>query len=192
MTTLQAHPPVPTGNAEAAVGRIAAAALDEIPDGATIAVDAGAITVRMVEMLPRDRALTVVVNSPTLVARLPARRTITAFLVGGRLRGDTLTATDAWALRTWASLCVDVAFVCPSGCSVRGLSAADPALATAGRAVIAAASRTVVLAEGTRIGRDDVARFAALSDVDLIVTDHRDGDAHVAAMEALGVRFRRV
>ncbi|MEO3779952.1 hypothetical protein ABGB16_24600 [Micromonospora sp. B11E3] len=123
---------------------------------------------------------------------MPARRTITAFLVGGRLRSDTLTATDTWALRTWASLYVDVAFVCPSGCSVRGLSAADPALAAAGRALIAAAGRTVVLAERTRIGRNDPARFAALSDVSLFITDHRPSDAEAAAMEAEGARFRRV
>ncbi|MEO3779951.1 hypothetical protein ABGB16_24595 [Micromonospora sp. B11E3] len=68
MNTHWARPPArisaAADRAEDAAGRIAAAALDEIPDGGTIAVDAGAITARMVAMLPHGRAMIVVVNSP--------------------------------------------------------------------------------------------------------------------------------
>ena len=43
--------------------RIAKAALDELPDGGAVILDAGTTTVRLAELLPTDRELTVVTHA---------------------------------------------------------------------------------------------------------------------------------
>ena len=75
------------------------------------------------------------------------------------MRGRTLATVDDWALRALARLYVDVAFIGTNGFSVeRGL---PPRSRRGGgeAGMIAAARRTVVLADHTKIGNDYLARF---------------------------------
>jgi DeoR family transcriptional regulator, fructose operon transcriptional repressor len=169
--------------------RIAKAALAEVPEEGAIILDAGTTTARLAQVLPNDRELTVVVNSPVLATILGPRPNITVLLLGGRLRGRTLAAVDDWALRPLADLYVDVAFMGTNGCSVeRGLTTPDQAEAAVKRAMIAAARRVVVLADHTKVGNDNLARFGALSDVDVLITDS-ELDAELATdIEDAGVR----
>ncbi|HEX7745195.1 MAG TPA: DeoR/GlpR family DNA-binding transcription regulator [Micromonosporaceae bacterium] len=172
--------------------RIAKAALAEVPEDGAIILDAGTTTVRLAQVLPNDRELTVVVNSPVLATILGPRPNITVLLLGGRLRGRTLAAVDDWALRPLADLYVDVAFMGTNGCSVeRGLTTPDQAEASVKRAMIAAARRVVVLADHTKVGNDNLARFGSLSDVDVLITDS-GLDAELATeLEEAGVRVVR-
>jgi DeoR family fructose operon transcriptional repressor len=172
--------------------RIAKAALAEVPEEGAIILDAGTTTARLAQALPNDREFTVVVNSPVLATILGPRPNITVLLLGGRLRGRTLAAVDDWALRPLADLYVDVAFMGTNGCSAeRGLTTPDQAEAAVKRAMIAAARRVVVLADHTKVGNDNLARFGSLSSVDVLITD--DGlDAELATeFEDAGVRVVR-
>jgi DeoR family transcriptional regulator, fructose operon transcriptional repressor len=169
--------------------RIAKAALAEIPQDGAIILDAGTTTARLAQALPNDRELTVVVNSPVLATILGPRPNITVLLLGGRLRGRTLAAVDDWALRPLADLYVDVAFMGTNACSVeRGLTTPDQAEAAVKRAMIAAARRVVLLADHTKVGTDNLARFGSMSDVDVLITDS-GLDAELATeLEEAGVR----
>jgi DeoR family transcriptional regulator, fructose operon transcriptional repressor len=172
--------------------RIAKAALSELPEDGAIILDAGTTTARLAQALPLDRELTVVVNSPVLATMLAARANVNVLLLGGRLRGRTLATVDDWALRPLADLYVDVAFLGANGCSVeRGLTTPDPAEAAVKRAMIAAARRTILLADHTKIGNDYLARFGQLSDLDLLITDTGLDDDLVTDVEAAGVRVVR-
>lgn len=172
--------------------RIAKAALAELPPDGAIILDAGTTTARLAQALPNDRELTVVVNSPVLATILGPRPNITVLLLGGRLRGRTLAAVDDWALRPLADLYVDVAFMGTNGCSAeRGLTTPDQAEAAVKRAMIAAARRVVVLADHTKVGNDNLARFGSMSDVDVLITDS-GLDAELAIeLEEAGVRVVR-
>ncbi|HWS36562.1 MAG TPA: DeoR/GlpR family DNA-binding transcription regulator [Actinoplanes sp.] len=169
--------------------RIAKAALAEIPEDGAIILDAGTTTARLSELLPADRELTVVVNSPVLAATLGLKPNLTVLLLGGRVRGKTLATVDDWALRPLADMYVDVAFMGANGISVeRGMTTPDPAEAAVKRAMIAAARRVVLLADHTKIGNDYLAKFGALADLDLLITDNGlDGDL-ADEVEATGVR----
>jgi DeoR family fructose operon transcriptional repressor len=152
--------------------RIAKAALAEVPEQGAVILDAGTTTARLAHALPADRELTVVVNSPVIATALGTRKNVNVLLLGGRLRGKTLATVDDWALRPLADMYVDVAFMGTNGCSVeRGLTTPDPAEAAVKRAMIAAARRTVLLADHTKIGNDYFARFGDLADVDTYITD---------------------
>jgi DeoR family fructose operon transcriptional repressor len=172
--------------------RIAKLALAEVPAEGAIILDAGTTTVKLANLLPTDRELTVVVNSPVIATVLGTRTNLNVLLLGGRLRGKTLATVDDWSLRPLADLYVDVAFVGTNGVSVeRGLTTPDPAEAAVKRAMIRAARRTVLLADHTKLGNDYLARFGELADVDLMITDSRADTDLVGDIEGTGVRVVR-
>ncbi|TBN56715.1 DeoR/GlpR transcriptional regulator [Glaciihabitans arcticus] len=152
--------------------RIARAALDELPDGGSIILDAGTTTVRLAEMLPTDREFTVVTHSIPVASVLISRPNITLHLLGGVVRGRTLAAVGEWTQTQIVDVFADIAFMGTNGLSVeRGLTTPDLAEASVKRALINAARRTVVLADHTKFGREDFARVAPLSAIDTIITD---------------------
>ncbi|MEW1586849.1 DeoR/GlpR family DNA-binding transcription regulator [Micromonospora vinacea] len=172
--------------------RIAKLALSEVPEEGAIILDAGTTTARLAQLLPVDRELTVVVNSPVIATTLGTYANLNVLLLGGRVRGKTLATVDDWALSPLEDLYVDVAFVGTNGISVeRGLTTPDPSEAAVKRAMVRAARRTVVLADHTKLGNDYLARFAELVDVDLLITDSRADLDLVGDLESAGVRVAR-
>jgi DeoR family fructose operon transcriptional repressor len=159
------------GHAAGEKERIARAALDELPDGGSIILDAGTTTVRLAQLLPTDRELTVVTHSIPVASALITRSNVTLHLLGGVVRGRTLAAVGDWTRAQIADVFADVAFMGTNGISVeRGLTTPDLAEAGVKRALIDAARRTVVLADHTKFGREDFARVAPLSDLDTVIT----------------------
>ena len=144
--------------------RIAKAALAELPADGSIIVDAGTTTARFVQLLPTDRELTVIVNSPPHAAVLATRPNLTVIILGGRVRGRTLATVDDWVLRPLADLWVDVAFMATNGCSVeRGLtnetSAAD--LVRTVRALVAPTAGTAHLLARRALAAQQIQIIAA-------------------------------
>ncbi|MFC6081706.1 DeoR/GlpR family DNA-binding transcription regulator [Sphaerisporangium aureirubrum] len=165
--------------------RIAKAAVAELPEDGSIIIDAGSTTGRLVQILPADRELTVIVNSPPLATVLATRSNLSVIMLGGRVRGRTLATVDDWALRPLAQVNVDVAFMAANGCSLRhGLTTPDPAEAAIKRAMIEAANRSVLLADHTKFGDAYLSRFASLSEIDVVITD--SGVDPVVAAELAG------
>jgi len=172
--------------------RIAKAAIDELPAEGTIALDAGSSTLRLAEALPLDRELTVVTNGLPHAMLLATRPGITVHIVGGRIRARTLATADEAAQEFMRNLFVDVAFIGTNGVSAeRGLTTPDRSEAATKRALIAAARRTVVLADHTKFGSDHFAAFGSLSDVDTIITDTGIDPELAADIEAAGPRVVR-
>ncbi|GAA3114472.1 DeoR/GlpR family DNA-binding transcription regulator [Planomonospora alba] len=167
--------------------RIAKAALAELPEDGAVVIDAGTTTARLVQVLPPDRELTVIVNSPPLATALAVRPALNVIMIGGRVRGRTLATVDDWALRPLADLHVDVAFMAANGCSVaKGLTTPDPAEAAIKRAMIGAAQRSVLLADHTKFSNTYLARFATLSEIDVVITDTGLDAATAAEIAAAG------
>lgn len=172
--------------------RIAKAALAELPSEGAVLLDAGTTTSRLAEIWPGDHELTVVTNALPIASALANRPQTTVLIVGGKVRGRTMAAVDDWALRSLADSFVDVAFIGTNGISVeRGLTTPDTGEAAVKRAMMAAARRVVVLADHTKVGNDCLARFGALSEVDVLITDTGLDDEQAAELEAAGPRVVR-
>ncbi|GIH59837.1 DeoR/GlpR family DNA-binding transcription regulator [Microbispora siamensis] len=166
---------------------IAKAALAELPEDGSVVIDAGSTTSRLVQALPPDRELTVVVNSPPLATVLAARPNLTVLMLGGRVRGRTLATVEDWAIQQLSQLNVDVAFMATNGCSVaKGLTTPDPAEAAIKRAMIACADRAVLLADHTKFSGTYLARFATLGEIDVVITDTGLDPDQAAALAAAG------
>lgn len=152
---------------------IAAAAVQQLPpSGSTIVVDAGSTTARLAAVLPREVRLTVVTHAVPVAARLAGQPHIELHLLPGRVRSTTQAAVGADTVAALSELRADVAFLATNGLSVDyGLTTPDRDEAATKRAIARSARRVVVLADSSKIGVETAQRFAAISDIDVLVTD---------------------
>jgi len=169
--------------------KIAATALDLLPapDGSVI-LDGGSTTAALAEVLPTDRRLYVATNSVPIAARLSGSPMVTLHLLGGRVRGITQTAVGDATVRAMEDLRVDVVFLGTNGVSAgHGFSTPDEAEAATKRAMVRAAQRVIVLADSSKLGREHLVRFAAVADVDVLVTDDGADPGVVTELETMGI-----
>ncbi|MYR46505.1 DeoR/GlpR family DNA-binding transcription regulator [Streptomyces sp. SID5910] len=172
--------------------RIAKAALAELPAEGTVVLDAGSTVAGLAAVFPPEARLTVVTHSLPIAARLADHPGIQLHLVGGRVRHRTRAAVDAWALRAYGEIRADVTVVAANGFSAEhGLTTPDLAEAAVKRAAVAAARRVVLLADSSKHGQEHFARFGALSDVDLLITDSGLSPDDAAAIERAGTEVVR-
>lgn len=172
--------------------RIAKAALAELPPDGTLILDAGTTVARLAAALPLDSELTVVTHSLPIAARLADHPGLQLHLVGGRVRHRTRAAVDAWALRAYTEIRADVLFLAANGFSAaHGLTTPDLAESAVKRAAVAAARRVVLLADSAKHGQEHFARFGAMSEVDLLITDSGLSPEHAAAIERGGTEVVR-
>lgn len=152
--------------------RIGALAVQELPDGGTVLVDSGSTTAQFCQALPRDRPLTVVTNSILNAQVLADFGNAEVIVLGGTLRKNTMAMVDAQAVGTVEKLTVDALFISCDGMSVeRGLTTPYQYESTLKQAMIKAARRVVVLADHSKLGNDQLFRFADWSDVDVLICD---------------------
>ncbi len=86
------------------------------------------------------------------------------------------------------TLRVDIAFIGTNGISVRhGLSTPDSDEAAVKRAMIASANYVVVVADSSKIGREDFVSFAPISKVDTLITDSEISAAYRSQLAERGV-----
>lgn len=167
--------------------RIAVRAVDELPTEGTVILDAGSTTLALIDRMPRQAHLTVITNSVAAATRLTGFGNVTLYVLGGRIRGVTGAAVGEWAVSALADVTVDVAFLGTNGFSAaRGLTTPDQSESLVKAAMVRAARRRVLVSDATKSGDDHLHRFAAISDIDLLITD-ASLDADVAAeIAALG------
>jgi len=171
---------------------VARRALEALPDrfSGSIYLDAGTTTAAIAELLPGRLAAIhgrsdVVTHSLTIAAALATASDVSLTLIGGRVRGVTGAAVGATTVRSVEGLRPDVAFVGTNGVSAEfGLSTPDPDEAAVKRAIIHSARRVVVVADSSKHDRELLTGFAALSEVDVLVTDAAPGASLAEALEA--------
>jgi DeoR family transcriptional regulator, fructose operon transcriptional repressor len=162
--------------------RIARAALDLVPQRGTVLLDAGTTTNRLAALLPQDRELTIVTNSLPAAAQLAAQGHTNLHVLGGRVRGTTLATVESWALNVLGGMTVDVGFFGTNGFSAAGgCTTPDTAESAVKTAMVQACRRRVLLSDRSKYGDDQFIRFAALDEIDVVVTD--DGLDEQAAGE---------
>jgi DeoR family fructose operon transcriptional repressor len=168
--------------------QVAKAALDQLPPaGGTVLLDAGSTTGRFASMLPRDHRLTVVTHAVPIAARLAALPQVDLYLLPGRVRTTTQAAVGGDTVAALRNLRVDAVFLGTNGITVEhGLSTPDHDEAAAKRAMVGAARRVICLTDASKVGTEAAIRFAALEEVDVLVTDSGIDDEARTAFEAAG------
>lgn len=153
---------------------IAKAALKFIPDNpeATVLLDAGTTTAQLAALLPVGRVRTVVTNSVPIASTLADREVAQVQLIGGRVRGLTQATVGAATVSKIDTLRADVVFLGANGFSLEhGFSTPDPSEAAVKQAMAAAGHQVIVLADSSKADTECLVSFAALDDIDALVTD---------------------
>ena len=172
--------------------RIAARAIEEIPEGGSILLDSGTSTLAVAALLPYDKSLTVVTNSFAVATRLGDRDGIELMMLGGRVRTRTGAAVGKWTTDALVDMYVDVAFLGTNGFSVeRGFTTPDQVEAEAKRAMVRASRRVIVVADAWKAGQVHLHRFADVDEVAMLVTDSSLDDETTEELDAAGVEVVR-
>jgi DeoR family fructose operon transcriptional repressor len=166
---------------------IARCALQFVPAGGTLLLDAGTTTLRLAEMLPGTAELVVYTNAVPVMTAL-MRRGVDVVLLGGRIRPPTMAAVGPLTVQALAQVNADVAFLGTNAVAFdRGLTTPDAEEAAVKHHMLAAARQRVFLADSSKFGHRSHARHATLSDVDILVTDPGVGAAQRRRLEDAGV-----
>jgi len=171
--------------------RIAVAAGELIRDGEAVVVDSGTTGLAVARVLA-GRRLTVMPLSLPAATLMSGSGEVTLVLPGGTVRRGEGSLVGSMTESALGSLRFDTAVLTCCGLSpADGVTAHDLQDAAVKRAAMAAATRTVLVAESGKLARTALAVVCPADRVDVLVTDR---DAPEGAMEALvaqGVEVHR-
>jgi len=168
--------------------RIAARAIEEVPQDGAIFIDAGSTTQVFAELLTGTPGLHVFTNALTVAGTLAGKHFLNCHTVGGRVRPNSLAEVGALAHRVFDDFRFDVAFVGTNAVAFdRGLCTPDPEEAAIKRAIIVNSERVLLLADHTKFGRNSLVKYADLDEVDLVITGVEIEDEQRAALIDAGV-----
>jgi DeoR/GlpR family transcriptional regulator of sugar metabolism len=172
-------------DAKVAIGAAAAALVN---DGDTVIVDVGTTTRELARALHGLRGLTVVTASLPIAVELGADPDIRVVVTGGQVRHGELSLTGGMAEDAFTTMNCDLAFIGVAGiCATPGLTEYNPDDARVKRVAIAAARRTIVVADSSKLGRIAFSTIAPLSAIDVLVTDAPANHPAVGEIAAAGV-----
>lgn len=173
--------------------RIAAAAAAEVPERGSVLIDSGSTAAHLADAFDRGRDITVLTNSIPIIQSLATTDRPRVVALGGTLRRRTMAMVDGSGVEALQGIAVDVAFIGCDGMSPeRGFSTPYQTEVAIKQAMMAAARRVVMMFDHTKVGNDQLYRFASIGQVDTIITDTEVDDAVVTALEGQGPVVIRV
>lgn len=179
-------------SAYAAKMDIARAAMAYLPPSTSgIFLDAGTTLSALAGMMaedPQQRRWPIVTNCLPISLTLAAAGMEDVQLLGGTVRSITEAVVGDSVLRSLALMRAEVAFIGTNALTMdHGLSTADSQEAAVKRAMILNARKVVVLCDASKMGCDFLVSFAAIDDIDVVITDAGAPPSIVAALRERGI-----
>jgi DeoR family fructose operon transcriptional repressor len=167
--------------------RIARAAAAEVPLTGSIIIDSGSTALQLADILDRERELTVVTNHVPIIRSLATSEHPEVIVLGGALRRRTMAFVDETSVDTLRDMTVDVAFIGCDGMSPeRGFTTPYREEVAIKRAMMASARRVVMMFDHSKVGNEQLYRFADIDEVDVIYTDTGMDDRIAALLRERG------
>lgn len=167
--------------------RIGIAAAREAPERGAIIIDSGSTALHLADALDREHDLTVITNSIPIARSLATTERPRIVMLGGTLRRRTMAMVDESGAETLRDIAVDILFVGCDGFSLeRGFTTPYRTEVALKRAMMACARRVVMMFDHSKVGNDQIFRFADVGEVDTIVTGAETDPATIAALEERG------
>lgn len=178
--------------ATAEKARIAAAAAGLIRSGQAIVLDVGTTTTAIARaMLARDDLEDVVVITNALniaLALEPAIPRFTVVVTGGTLRPLQHSLVDPLAGAVLSQIRADIAFIGCSGVdAIAGITNVNLPEADLKRRMIAAAARSIVVADSSKLGIAQLSRVAPISEIDTLITGVEGNAQQIQLLRAVGL-----
>jgi len=172
--------------------RIAAAALERAAGGSTVYLDGGSTVLALARALRARPDVTVTTNSLRAAVELSGQgpRTI---LIGGELRRLSQTLVGPLSRHVLDALRFDVAFMGTMGVGADGsITTTDPAEAYTKDEVMRRATKIVLLADRTKLGKVSFSRWGRMEQVDELIADRGVDRAWKRALKGWGVALTEV
>lgn len=169
---------------------IARAALPLMGDGHTVAFSAGTTTWHVAAALQQNhKDLTFFTNSTNIALTLQENGWMQIVLSGGSFRTPSDALVGPYADRTLRALNSDVLFLGVHGVHPSaGLTTPNVAEAETNHCLIQGARKVVVVADHTKLGVVALAKIAALSEIDILITDEQAPKEMLREIELAGVQ----
>lgn len=169
--------------------RIAREAAARIPrERHAVALSGGTTTAGVARELTGHADLTIVTNSLSIAGLVAVHPRLRVVMTGGILRPQSLELVGVLAEGAFTAVNVGTAILGADGISASaGVTTHDETEARTNHAMVAKAQRTIVVADGSKIGRAALARMADMSEVDLLITDDSADPEELARIRAAGV-----
>lgn len=168
---------------------IAAVACQLVPASSIISISGGTTCTEFARRLRMISNLTVVTNAVNISLELYGQSDKRIIVTGGMLNQNSYELVGNLAIQSMKDLHLDIAFLGVSGIDLGfGFSMSDESEAMVGQSFMAAASKKIVLADHTKIGKATLARLCRLSEVDLLITDRTDTAEQAAMLEQAGIK----
>ncbi len=170
---------------KALIARRAAALL---PRGnLTLGLSGGTTTHMLARLLAERVDLTVVTNALNIAAELALRPRLKLIMTGGVSRTQSYELVGPIADQALAGLNMQVAVVGVDGISARGgLTTHDEIEAHTNATMVHRAGKVMVVADGSKVGRNCLARICPITDVAVLVTDASADPDGVEAIRRAG------
>ena len=165
--------------------RIANAAATLVDDGDVVALDTGTTTLELAKALSAKKHLTIVTNDLKIASFMEDASDASIMLIGGTLRRGFHCTTGPMAIAAFKGINADVVFVAANGFSLEhGFSTPSVDHAEMKRTLMSMSSRCVMVMDSSKIGKVSFVSFAALHDIDRLITDSGIGMRVTEAIEA--------
>ena len=174
---------------------IAAHVATLIPSGgrSAIALSGGSTTSCVANALSGHRELTIVTNSLSIASLITTFPHLSVVMTGGSLRAESLELVGIIAEHTFNAMNVETAILGADGVSVTGgVTTHNETEARTNKAMVQNSQRTIVVADGSKLGRLAFAEVAPISDIDILVTDSSADPEALAALRAAGLEIHLV
>lgn len=154
-----------------------------------IALSGGTTTASVARALANHRDIAVVTNSLTIANLLSGYAGVRVVMTGGFLRPQSLELVGALAESTFNTVNVGTAILGADGISASsGVTTHDETEARTNRAMVAKAQRTVVVADGSKVGAVALAQMADIEQVAMLITDTTADPGELDLLRAAGVK----
>jgi len=172
-------------------GAIGRAAAELIRPGESVVLDVGTTVVAAARALvAREDLRDVVVFTNGLKTALELEAAIprlTVVVSGGTLRSMQHSLVEPMATKILAEIAPSIAFLGCSGVHPEGgITNVNLPEAQVKQQILHSARRTVILADGSKIGRIELAQLCAVDEVDMVITDETASPPILAALRERG------
>lgn len=151
--------------------RIARRAAEFLETGRSIFIDSGSTLQRIVPYVPNER-FTFTTTNPMAALDLCKIGLPAVNIVGGKLDRDYQTVTGMHAMRFLSDINIDIAFLSPSGLSLKsGFTGGNYSECELKRVVVEKARTVVMLMDATKIDKSLPYTFCHLDDVQILIAD---------------------
>jgi DeoR family transcriptional regulator, aga operon transcriptional repressor len=168
---------------------IAAEVVKRLPDGPiAVGLTGGSTTSEVARLLVERVDLTVVTNALNIAAELALRPRLKLVVTGGVSRSQSYELVGPWAEHTLRGVNIGVAVIGVDGISADGgLTTHDEVEAHTNATLIERAATTIVVADGSKVGRVLLARICGVDEVDELITDDSVDPVALRALRGAGL-----